>query len=264
MDQLAPRQTPALQFKRGLIFHGTRLVCFALCGLGAFAVAQHFTGERWGILRWNLYVLAILFWRWGAQLGAWICRGLGLSLEGTEINKVERSATAAFSVTHQQTPLVIERAKFAGYIMPICTTLLCVICFGPTLLTCTPPTADLEKTAILTSFFSVLLAVAIFTWSNVRKPALSIDSRGIAYCQSLGFYSRSANWSQIHSCEIASVHDVFGKLTRKYLVLRDASQRELMTVIFDSRSPEQNTADLDLAAKRIEFELTGTSKEDSL
>lgn len=197
------------------------------------------------------------------------CRSLGLSLEDKTVETITRSTNnitsngpwssgQTFDTTrsfdersgsderlnsetestpekqqgNMQEPLVIPGFHTARFIMPVCTTLMCLVCQGPPLFT-NPHPLDFEHlghTATHVFIFSAMAAVALCSWLNLRKPELKVDARGIAYCDVLGVYSNFALWPEIASCDVVTERNVFGEVMHQSVILRGKRNKKLMTI----------------------------------
>lgn len=252
---LDERQTRKVRVKRENVFYITRFVALIIFVASAFAIAQLETGDRWTILRVNIYLLIVMLWQWATMLATFVCRRLGLSLDGTTTEKVERIQYEG-PATPIEEPFVIGR-QGAQYIMPVCATLLCLICIGPSLFTRPQPLEPFNQTIFQALMFSLFAAIAICSWLNIRKPLVKVDTGGIAYCDSSGVTSRFIPWDKLASSDVVNVRNVFGEVIRQSVVLKDAQNKKLVTVCISSSSKEINAQNTEQFVSIIRGELTG-------
>ncbi len=228
--------------KRRDVFNTTRWLLFLGLGVTSLVLTHWITGSFWPILHFNLYVLILLFWGLATQAATARCRRLGLSLDGTTVEKMERTSNVQERLEGTQEPLIIRSNPSGRFIMPICATLLCIVCIGPPLFRKSHP-LDLEHIGHTTGhvlIFSSLAALAICSWVNLRKPEVKADARGVGHCDALGIHSNFAYWTKIESYDVVTERNVFGEIIQQSVVLRNAGHKKLMTVRIASHAREEN------------------------
>jgi hypothetical protein len=224
--------------KRKYVFHATRVLAFAGFGALAIVVVQEMVEamilERWSALGPTIYPLIVMFWRRAGSSATWICRKLGLSLDGITRERLERVDYENVAVDPIPEPFRVERSCKA--LLPVCLTLLCFICIGPSLFLTPHTLTHFEHTLSHTLIFSFLAATAILSWLNIRKPLVKVTAGGIAYCDAFGVTCKYVAWHKLGSCDVVSEHDVFGDVVRQSLILRDTRDKKIGTIWMESNS----------------------------
>jgi hypothetical protein len=255
MDAVATSDARKVRVRRQSVFYTARVLALVSMSALALALAQLTTGDYWSVLKLNLFLLCLMLWKWATSLATLACRRMGLSLDGTFVEAIERGNSIAPATELIEKSLVIKRSKASIFIVPVCSTLLCLVCFGPSLFIYPDLSLSMAASGFRIFLFASLATAAIYSWLNLRKPAVKINAGGIAYCDALGFSSRFIAWTKVASCEVVSTRNVFGEVINKCLVLKDFSHKKLISMRFDSGSKEEGVAQAGQVTERIRSEL---------
>jgi hypothetical protein len=106
-------------------------------------------------------------------------------------------------------------------------------------------------------FLMILAVLAVWTNKNVGKPEFKIDDSGVQSCDAMGFYSNSASWSQIESCDHVTVRETFGKTVDEYVILRNTDGKKLLKIIVTSCAASEVKNTWDSLLSYLTVKLTG-------
>lgn len=252
------QQEAALRQKRANVFYGVQWLAFALFCLCGYFVVLFSPALGYDVWRQKPFILIWfslqLLWSWSKRIATWVCRSLGLSLDGTTTESFVRSDESVSTSMAPPESFIINRGCSA--IIPVCITILALM-FWNGILRRPHLFQEPWQIIIFPVLLGVLTAAAILSWKNLYRPELQADANGIMVCSASGVTSRQVGWPQIASCTIITTRDVFGEVASKSVRLNDSHHRKLLTTPMSSGSSIAGRENLDRFINYLSLRLTG-------